>query len=110
MKHAIRVMLALMLASAPISAGAQNSQQGDDKVVNVARDDPDMTAAIAQARASLDQFLSLSEAPPAGTTDYKLKVEVKDGDTSEHFWIIPFHKTAGGFAGTLANEPQACTT
>ncbi|TRC92564.1 DUF2314 domain-containing protein [Mesorhizobium sp. WSM4303] len=107
MKHAIRVMLSLMLASAPISAGAQNSQQGDDKVVNVARDDPDMAAAIAQARASLDQFLSLSEAPPAGTTDYKLKVEVKDGDTSEHFWIIPFHKTASGFAGTLANEPQA---
>lgn len=107
MKHAIRVMLSLILVSAPIAAGAQNSSQGDDKVVNVARDDPDMTAAIAQARASLDEFLSLSEAPPAGTTDYKLKVEVKNGDTSEHFWIIPFHKTANGFVGTLANEPQA---
>ncbi|MBA1141908.1 YegJ family protein [Mesorhizobium neociceri] len=107
MKHAIRVMLSLILVSSPIAAGAQNSSQGDDKVVNVARDDPDMAAAIAQARASLDQFLSLSDAPPAGTTGYKLKVEVKDGDTSEHFWIIPFHKTASGFAGTLANEPQA---
>ena len=105
MKRAVRTMLSLMLALAPIPAGAQS--QGDDKVVNVARDDPDMAAAIAQARASLDQFLALSDAPPAGTTDYKLKVAVKDGDTSEHFWIIPFHKTATGFAGTLANEPQA---
>jgi uncharacterized protein YegJ (DUF2314 family) len=107
MKLAVRTMLSLMLALAPISARAQDSQQGDDKVVNVARDDPDMTAAIAQARASLDQFLALSDAPPAGTSDYKLKVEVRDGDTSEHFWIIPFHRTATGFAGTLANEPQA---
>lgn len=105
MKRAVRTMLSLMLALAPITAGAQS--QGDDKVVNVARDDPDMAAAIAQARASLDQFLALSDAPPAGTTDYKLKVAVKDGDTSEHFWIIPFHKTATGFAGTLSNEPQA---
>ena len=105
MKRAVRTMLSLMLALPPIPAGAQS--QGDDKVVNVARDDPDMAAAIAQARASLDQFLALSDAPPAGTTDYKLKVAVKDGDTSEHFWIIPFHKTATGFAGTLANEPQA---
>ena len=107
MKHAIRVMLSLILVSAPLAAGAQDSSEGDDKVVNVARDDPDMAAAIAQARASLDQFLALSDAPPAGTADYKLKVAVKDGDTSEHFWIIPFHKTATGFAGTLANEPQA---
>jgi len=107
MKHAVRTMLSLMLALAPMPGWAQGTGQGDDKVVNVARDDPDMAAAIAQARASLDQFLSLSDAPPAGTTGYKLKVEVKDGDTSEHFWIIPFHKTATGFVGTLANEPQA---
>ncbi|UVK41054.1 DUF2314 domain-containing protein [Mesorhizobium sp. AR10] len=107
MKNAIRTMLSLMLAFAPISAEAQSSDQGDDKIVSVARDDPDMAAAIEQARASLDDFLTLWEAPPAGTTDYKLKVEVKDGDASEHFWIIPFHRTASGFSGTLANEPQA---
>lgn len=107
MKLPACTMLSLMLALAPMPGWAQATAQGDDKVVNVARDDPDMAAAIAQARAGLDQFLALSDAPPAGTADYKLKVEVKDGDTSEHFWIIPFHKTASGFAGTLANEPQA---
>jgi len=106
MKFPACTMLSLMLALAPIPAGAQNSGQGGDKVVGVARDDPDMAAAIAQARASLDEFLSLSDAPPAGTTSYKLKVEVNDGDASEHFWIIPFHKTASGFVGTLSNEPQ----
>ena len=100
-------VLSLMMALAPMPAGAQTSTQSDDKVVGVASDDPAMAAAIAQARASLDQFLALSEAPPPGTSDFKLKVEVRDGNASEHFWIIPFHKTAKGFAGTLANEPQA---
>ncbi|UVK51129.1 DUF2314 domain-containing protein [Mesorhizobium sp. AR02] len=107
MNLAVRTALSVLLALAPISAEAQSSGQGGDKVVGVAADDPDMAAAIAQARASLNEFLTLSDAPPAGTSDFKLKVEVRDGDATEHFWIIPFHKTATGFAGTLANEPQA---
>lgn len=107
MKLAVRTMIFLMLAFAPGLAEAQNSNQGGDKVVSVPRDDPDMAAAIAQARAGLDEFLTLSEAPPPLTSDFKLKVEFRDGDAAEHFWIIPFHRTATGFAGTLANEPQS---
>lgn len=107
MKFVIHTALSLVLAFAPVAAGAQSSNQGGDKVVSVAGDDPDMAAAIAQARASLDEFLTLSEAPPPGTADFKLKVEITDGDATEHFWITPFHQTATGFAGILANEPQS---
>lgn len=107
MKLAIRTVLSLMLGLVPVAAEAESTGQGGDKVIGVARDDPDMAAAIAQARASLDQFLTLSDAPPAGTADFKLKVEVRDGDATEHFWIIPFHRTETGFAETLANEPEA---
>lgn len=98
-----RLALLLLLVAIPLSASAE----GDDKVVNVARDDPDMTAAIKQARAGLDDFLKLAEAPAAGTDGYKLKVMVRDGDAVEHFWVIPFRRTEKGFEGTLANEPQA---
>jgi uncharacterized protein YegJ (DUF2314 family) len=107
MKHAIRAALFLMLALAPILAEAQNSNQGDDRVVMVAADDPDMAAAIAQARASLDEFLALSQTPPPGTDTFKLKVMIKDGNVTEHFWVIPFQRTETGFAGILANEPQS---
>ncbi|RWC96228.1 MAG: DUF2314 domain-containing protein [Mesorhizobium sp.] len=102
MKVLARTVLSLMLAFAPAHVQAQ----GDDKTVMVRSDDPEMTAAIEQARASLDDFLALSEAPPPGTDKFKLKVMIVDGDATEHFWVIPFKRTASGFAGILANEPE----
>ncbi|WP_292168361.1 DUF2314 domain-containing protein [Mesorhizobium sp.] len=36
-----------------------------------------------------------------------MKVAIRDGNAVEHFWVIPFRRTATGFAGVLANEPQA---
>ncbi len=98
-----RLLLLIALFLVPLTAGAQS----DDKVVDIARDDPDMNAAIKHARATLDDFLKLAEAPPNDTQGYKLKVMVRDGDATEHFWVIPFSRTKEGFAGTLANEPQA---
>ncbi|TIL76718.1 MAG: DUF2314 domain-containing protein [Mesorhizobium sp.] len=101
MKFLARAVLSLMLALAPAHVHAQG-----DKTVMVRSDDPEMTTAIEQARASLDDFLALSEAPPPGTDKFKLKVMIVDGDATEHFWVIPFKRTASGFAGILANEPE----
>lgn len=102
MKFTIRAALSVMLALAPAYVRAQSA----DKTVAVAADDPEMTAAIEQARATLDDFLALSAAPPPGTDKFKLKVKIVDGDATEHFWVIPFKRTATGFAGILANEPE----
>lgn len=106
MKLAVRTMISLMLALAPGSAGAQGADPGDDKTVIFAPGDPEMTAATAQALARLDEFLALSEAPPPGTDRFKLKVKVRDGNVTEHFWVIPFRRTETGFVGILANEPE----
>lgn len=76
----------------------------------VAESDPDMAEAIRKAQSTLDTFLATAAAPPAGASNFKLKVEVKDGDQSEHFWVIPFAVTAQGFEGTLANEPNLVKT
>lgn len=77
-----------------------------NEIVLVGTKDPDMISAIRQARASLGEFLALASNPPPNTTEFKLKVMVKDGADTEHFWVIPFRPTASGFEGTLANEPQ----
>lgn len=98
----VRAALCLLLAFAPSYVRAQDA----DKAMMIASDDADMAAAIAKARSSLDDFLALSEAPPPGTDRYKLKVMVVDGDATEHFWVIPFRRTANGFVGILANEPE----
>ncbi len=106
MKLAVRAMISLMLALAPGSAGAQGADPGDDKTIIFTPDDPEMAAATAQALASLDDFLALSEAPPSDTDRFKLKVKVRDGNVTEHFWVIPFRRTETGFVGILANQPE----
>ncbi|MDX8456141.1 DUF2314 domain-containing protein [Mesorhizobium sp. VK9D] len=102
MTIAVRIALCLLLAFIPLHARAQN----DDKAMMIASDDADMAAAIAKARSGLDGFLALSDAPPPGTDRFKLKVMVVDGNTTEHFWVIPFRRTDTGFVGILANEPE----
>src|SRR5438445_6371572 len=106
MKLAVRTMISLMLALAPGLAGARGADPGDDETAIFAPDDPEMTAATAQALASLDEFLALAEAPPSGTDRFKLKVKVRDGHVTEHFWVIPFRCTGTGFVGILANQPE----
>ncbi|UCI28378.1 YegJ family protein [Mesorhizobium sp. B2-8-5] len=102
MTIAVRIALCLLLALVPLHAWAE----GDDKAMMIASDDAEMAAAIARARSSLDEFLNLSDAPPPGTDRFKLKVMIVDGNATEHFWVIPFKRTANGFVGILANEPE----
>lgn len=68
--------------------------------------DPEMLGAIAQARASLDQFLELAEHPEPGMSVFKMKVVIRDGENIEFFWVTPFRRAEDGFEGVLANEPD----
>jgi len=94
----------LLISLAASLASAQ--QRDDDEVVLVGNRDPEMIVAIRTARAELDQFLALASAPPAETSGYKLKVIVRDGESTEHFWVTPFSREPNGFTGTLANDPR----
>ncbi|WP_027055084.1 YegJ family protein [Mesorhizobium erdmanii] len=106
MKLAVRAILSLMLTLLSGLAGAQGTDPGDDKTVIFTPGDPEMKMATAKALARLDEFLSLAEAPPAGADRFKLKVKVRDGNVTEHFWVIPFRRTETGFVGILANQPD----
>ena len=73
---------------------------------NFGTTDPGMLAAIAKARATLDDFLALAEAPMPDTKNFKLKVRFREGKNLEYFWIIPFKRVDDGFEGLLGNKPE----
>ena len=101
-----RIVKCLVAAAALWAALAAAQKRDESEVVFAGADDPQMVAAIREARATLDGFLALAANPPAGAEKFKLKVMVADGPSVEHFWVIPFRATAEGFEGTLANDPK----
>lgn len=82
------------------------SQTATDQVIRVGGEDSEMNEAIAQARASLDDFLALSRKPPRGAKNFKLKVKFSDENGNEHMWVTPFKQNGDSFSGVLANEPE----
>ncbi len=101
MKHFLAVFAFALLT--PIAGLA-----GDD-VVQFGQQDPEMQAAIAEARVSLPQFLANTKGPDGQSVQGAgLKVEFNaETDQSEVIWIVPFAERGEGFVGILANEPTA---
>lgn len=104
----ILMLAACFLLCATASAQSIVEKAKRDEVSFVAPDDPDpdMVAAFDKARATLDQFLAMAKAPPASVKSVAVKVAVVDGADREYFWIAPFSETAGGYSGTLNNQPR----
>jgi uncharacterized protein YegJ (DUF2314 family) len=99
-----RCAIALVLASVSAVTGAQ--KRDHNEVVMVETKDLEMNQAIRTARSQLDDFLKLAAKPEKGTSGYKLKVMVRDGEATEHFWVDPFRVVGEAFEGTLANAPR----
>jgi uncharacterized protein YegJ (DUF2314 family) len=95
----VMVLVAALLTSLPAC-----SQR--DKVVGVAEDDPEMTAAISEARATLPKFWQIFEKRERGETDFALKVRITDKKGVEHFWVIDIERRDGKTMGTINNDPD----
>lgn len=103
----MRTLLLLLLSATLAFPNLCAAEKRDEsEIVMIGTTDPEMVAAIKTARSGLDGFLALAESPLAGTEQFKLKVMVRDGDTTEHFWVVPFRPTSSGFEGILANDPK----
>ena len=79
------LFLVPLLAFAQESSGS--SEMPDAETFGTGN--PEMLAAIAQARASLDQFVVLAENPEPGMSVFKLKAIVRDGKKPRHPARIP---------------------
>lgn len=66
--------------------------------------------ATEQAQATLDDFLVKAKQPPAGTTSYALKVEIREGRNREFFWVNEFSWTDVTFTGKINSEPRLVKT
>jgi len=81
-----------------------------DKTINVDDDDPEMLAAISKARESLPQFWQIFTAHSQGEKGFALKVRIKDGSTTEHFWAIDLEHHDSMTLGTINNDPNKVGT
>lgn len=77
-----------------------------DKVVNVEDDDPEMVAAIAEARDTLPQFWQVFDKRERGESDFSLKVKISDKRGTEHFWATELERRDGKTRGTINNDPN----
>ena len=101
----VGILAVAAYAVSPRSQTISDKARHDD-IVDVAKDDPDMAAAMSRARATLPDFLALAQAPRPGTSGFSLKVRVQDGGKTEYFWIVPFEQKDGGFSGWINNRPR----
>ena len=104
--RALTLATLLLLALTPVA-------RAQDPIIQFAGDDPEMQAAMQEAVRSLPRFLSEALGADGVSRDgMAIKVELQaDGSvagmTEEIIWVAPFARIDGGFAGLLANEPQA---
>lgn len=101
MNHRLRATLAASASLLVVLAACAKR----DRVVTVADDDAEMTAAIARARETLPHFWTSLERPQPGDTDFALKVRISDARGVEHFWANDPERRDGAIFGTIGNDP-----
>jgi uncharacterized protein YegJ (DUF2314 family) len=96
----------MSLALRAIVAFALMGCARQDTVLRVAEDDQAMSAAIAQARATLPQMWRTFEQRDGGESDFSLKVKITDKKGTEHFWLTEIERKDGQTLGTINNDPE----
>ena len=106
MRHFVLSAAVSVLLACPVLA--------EDAVVNFGADDPEMSAAEAEAKASLPKFLIEVVGPDGYAiegTAVKVSFPTVDPESSgmdtEVIWVSPWAMSQGQFRGLLANEPVA---
>lgn len=91
-----------LLSEDPVAAFA-----GRPPLVTVADEDPEMTAAIAQAQQSWPRFVELFR---AGGDVAIVKWAAREGDAVEHLWVTVTAIEQDQVTGIVENEPHAFRT
>ena len=106
-----KVIFILLVAASSAACGQSVVDRAEkDELYLADSEDADMKDAFRRAQLGLEGFLSIWRNPPAGITDFSVKVGVTEGENTEYFWITPFREESGTFIGTINNEPQMVTS
>ncbi len=100
----------LLVVACAIDAGEPVVQRyGEPDVYSVAGDDPDMNAAMDEARATLDDFAAQLDSPQPGQRYFSVKARLEDGLIVEHVWLDEPDISGDTVRGYLSNEPLNVT-
>ncbi len=101
-------LMVALIATAPSACG-EAQKSSSDTAIPVPGSDKEMNAAIAKARASIDEFWRQHANPDPGVTGLALKVRISDGLHVEHFWLIDITRSDTTLSGIINNEAMSVT-
>lgn len=86
------------------------ARSATDMTVTVRRDNDEIVAAIERARHELPAVLQRLVAGELQDASFTVKIPIKDGDCTEHFWLSETIYADGKFSGIINADPQSVTT
>jgi len=98
-------MLVATLFGVAIALGSGCGESGSGNVVHVSDSDPAMNNAMAQARATVDQFADALR-NPGKRSDFSLKAKFTEGSATEHMWVNDVRPEGDSFKGKVGNDPD----
>lgn len=104
--HKVVARRALVLAVLALCCLLACSTDEKDKSTAVREDDAAMNKAMAEARATLDEFTARLRDPKPGDDAFSVKVKVTDENGTEHFWASDVQVVGSGFQAVIDNDPN----
>jgi len=104
---AILILVAVILASSHTESATVSEREAEPGTVEVDAGDPEMNAAIQQARKTIQTFLQQLLAPKPNQTHFSVKKPFpvgKDGE-NEHIWIDDLRYDGKRLHGRISNTP-----
>jgi uncharacterized protein YegJ (DUF2314 family) len=99
----VRAFTLALASSLLLGCGAGSA--GDENVVEVASDSPEMNRAMERARATSGELLRRIQSPPASQATVTVKIPLRSGEDVEHIWVDQLTVSGGRIHGRLANQP-----
>jgi len=72
----------------------------------IAKDDEEMNDAMAEARTSIQSFITPLINPAPTQTNFSLKAKFQERDAIEHIWLSDPTYDGKQFSGTVGNNPE----
>lgn len=105
MKVLLRITFAICLLVATV-CGCSPHQGRSRSAAMPADEEKKMAQAMAEGRATLDQFLARLDSPQTGDSDFSLRVRIKDHNGIEYLWVSGVKVEEDGFSGVIESEPD----